>query len=52
MIPLQDVMGLGSAARMNLPGTTSGNWRWRYRPEALTAIIRDRLREWTRMYDR
>ena len=32
IIPLQDVLGLGSKARMNLPGTSSGNWRWRARP--------------------
>jgi 4-alpha-glucanotransferase len=30
IVPLQDVLGLGSAARMNLPGTVSGNWKWRY----------------------
>ena len=29
-IPLQDVLGLGSEARMNTPNTTSGNWSWRY----------------------
>ena len=52
MIPLQDVLGLGTEARMNLPGTTSGNWRWRYRPEALTDRIRARLRQWTLLYDR
>lgn len=52
MIPLQDVLGLGSEARMNLPGTMTGNWKWRYRPETLTAGIQARLREWTVMYDR
>jgi 4-alpha-glucanotransferase len=52
MIPLQDVLGLGTEARMNLPGTTTGNWRWRYRPEALTDRIRARLRQWTLLYDR
>ena len=31
MAPVQDVLGLGSEARMNRPGTTSGNWRWRLR---------------------
>jgi len=31
MIPLQDFLGLGSEARMNVPGTTEGNWRWRFR---------------------
>ncbi|HEY2250038.1 MAG TPA: 4-alpha-glucanotransferase [Planctomycetaceae bacterium] len=29
IVPLQDVLGLGNEARMNLPGTASGNWRWR-----------------------
>ncbi len=30
IIPMQDLLGLGSEARMNTPGTTSGNWRWRF----------------------
>ncbi|MAI09577.1 MAG: 4-alpha-glucanotransferase [Euryarchaeota archaeon] len=30
VIPLQDVMGLGSEARMNTPGTVDGNWGWRF----------------------
>jgi len=29
IIPMQDVLGLGSESRMNVPGTVSGNWRWR-----------------------
>lgn len=32
--PLQDLLGLGSEARMNTPATTSGNWRWRFLPDA------------------
>ena len=32
----QDVLGLGSEARMNQPGTTGGNWRWRLLPDQLT----------------
>jgi 4-alpha-glucanotransferase len=52
MIPLQDVLGLGTEARMNLPGTVSGNWKWRYRGSALTAEIKSRLRELTLLYDR
>jgi 4-alpha-glucanotransferase len=31
IFPLQDVLGLGSSARMNRPGTTNGNWEWRVR---------------------
>src|SRR5215467_14545774 len=37
IFPLQDVLGLAAEARMNLPGTASGNWRWRFRHGALTA---------------
>jgi 4-alpha-glucanotransferase len=52
VIPLQDVLGLGSAARMNHPGTSSGNWRWRMRPEALADELFLRLRDMNRLYDR
>jgi len=52
MIPLQDVLGLGSHARMNLPGTPSGNWRWRCSPGVLTAGLAGRLRELNSLYDR
>jgi 4-alpha-glucanotransferase len=45
--PLQDVLGLGSDARMNLPGTQEGNWTWRYDARALTAGNAARLREVT-----
>ena len=31
IFPLQDLLGLGSEARMNRPSTASGNWRWRFR---------------------
>jgi 4-alpha-glucanotransferase len=52
IIPLQDVLGLGSEARMNLPGTLSGNWRWRFRPGALKPELAGRLKEMNGMYDR
>jgi 4-alpha-glucanotransferase len=52
MIPLQDVLGCGREARMNLPGTSSGNWRWRFKPDALTSELSSRLRELTSMYER
>jgi 4-alpha-glucanotransferase len=47
IIPLQDVLGLGNEARMNLPNSTSGNWNWRYAAGALTDEVRDRLKELT-----
>jgi 4-alpha-glucanotransferase len=52
IVPLQDVLGLGSAARMNLPGTVSGNWKWRYRPGALSGELSVRLRSLVALYDR
>jgi 4-alpha-glucanotransferase len=42
VIPLQDVLGLPSAARQNTPGTMSGNWLWRLPPGALDAQLAQR----------
>ena len=36
IVPLQDVLGLGTEARMNLPNSTEGNWAWRFKAGALT----------------
>ena len=52
IVPLQDVLGLGSEARMNLPGTVSGNWRWRYKANSLTKEICKQLLDLTALYDR
>jgi len=43
IVPLQDVLGLGSEARMNLPNTVAGNWEWRYREGDLRDEFRARL---------
>jgi 4-alpha-glucanotransferase len=47
MMQVQDVLGLGSDARMNDPGRASGSWRWQLRPKALTPALARRLREAT-----
>ncbi|HLF84653.1 MAG TPA: 4-alpha-glucanotransferase [Blastocatellia bacterium] len=52
VVPLQDVLGLGSRARMNLPASEQGNWQWRFRAGALTQRISDRLGELTELYGR
>jgi len=52
IIPLQDLLGLGSEARMNLPGTSRGNWRWRFEKGLLTDALARRLCELVEMYDR
>jgi 4-alpha-glucanotransferase len=44
ILQAQDVLGLGSEARMNAPARASGNWRWRLEPGALTASLARRLR--------
>ncbi len=52
IVPLQDVLGLGSEARMNRPATLGGNWRWRFREEALRLEHAERLLALTRIYGR
>jgi 4-alpha-glucanotransferase len=52
IVPLQDVLGLGSDARMNLPGRASGNWRWRFSWDQLTPAIVERLGTLIDIYDR
>lgn len=50
--PLQDVLGLGSAARMNVPGKNEGNWRWRVRPNAYGTQHAEILRAMAEAYSR
>ncbi|MND08498.1 4-alpha-glucanotransferase [compost metagenome] len=52
VVPLQDLLGLGNDARMNLPNSTEGNWTWRFREGALTNEIATRLRTLTETYGR
>lgn len=52
IVPLQDVLGLGSEARMNVPGRPRGNWRWRAQRDAFDLDTIVRLRELTRVSGR
>ena len=52
VFPLQDVLGVGKEGRMNVPGTATGNWRWRFRGERLNTGMAERLRKMTSIYDR
>jgi 4-alpha-glucanotransferase len=52
IFPLQDVLGLGSEARMNLPSRAEGNWGWRFLPEQLEPELSRRLRQLNRTYGR
>jgi len=50
--PLQDVLGLGTEARMNVPGREEGNWSWRFRWQQLTPEIEQRLHRLTQEANR
>ena len=41
--PLQDYLGLGSEARINVPGTSGGNWRWRLVEHQLSDDVRESI---------
>jgi 4-alpha-glucanotransferase len=52
VVTFQDVLNLGSDARMNTPSTLGGNWCWQYRPDALGNWAAGRLREMVELYGR
>jgi len=43
VFPLQDILGLGPEARMNIPGTSSGNWTWRLDPQSLSGPLAEQI---------
>jgi 4-alpha-glucanotransferase len=52
IIPMQDVLALGAGQRMNTPGTTAGNWDWRFAWEQVDAGLAPRLRHLTQLFER
>ena len=52
IFPLQDYMGLDSTHRMNIPGTSSGNWLWRYTPEMLENVDEAQIQHLTELSNR
>lgn len=52
IVPLQDLLGLGTEARMNLPNSTEGNWAWRYRINDLNSDLAARLKQLSELYGR
>ena len=52
VIPMQDLLTLGTEARFNVPGTVGGNWRWRLSVGTLTATVAASLREWSALFGR
>jgi 4-alpha-glucanotransferase len=49
IIPMQDILGLGEKARMNLPASSGGNWEWRLKKEQLSESLTKRLAKTTEM---
>jgi len=52
VLPLQDILQLGSEARLNLPGTVTGNWQWRAPPDGLTPALARHHRELNALFGR
>ena len=52
IFPIQDVLGLGTEARMNVPGTADGNWGYRLRAELLSSAVAAKLTKLTETYER
>ncbi|OVE75534.1 4-alpha-glucanotransferase [bacterium F11] len=52
IFPVQDLLGLGTEARMNRPGTTEANWEWRLIPSQLNNHIIEKLLTLTQTYER
>lgn len=52
VFPLQDALGLGQEARMNVPSIGQGNWKWRFIPDQTTPELAKKLFNLMRLYDR
>ena len=52
LAPLQDLLNFGAEARMNVPGSVKGNWRWRSTKQMLSTTAFERLQDLTRSANR
>src|ERR1700720_662851 len=52
VVPLQDVLGLGSEGRLNTPSVSEGNFRWRYAPGSVTRVLAEKLAALAAVTDR
>ena len=52
ILPMQDVLGLSSESRTNIPSTVGNNWKWRIKKDAFNDEVIDRLKNLTRISGR
>ena len=52
IIPIQDFLGLGEEARINVPSTLGNNWKWRLKKGQLTDKLAATMKKLTRLYGR
>ncbi len=52
IVTMQDVLGLGSEARMNTPSTLGGNWQWRMKKDAISGALAGKIRKNMQLYGR
>jgi 4-alpha-glucanotransferase len=55
VVPMQDLLDLPASATLNRPGTSEGNWQWRFTADELARLSREKaavLRHWIELYDR
>ena len=52
IVPMQDLLGLGSEARMNVPSTLGDNWKWRITADQIDNKLAKKIREYMVMYSR
>ncbi len=52
IVPMQDILGLDSRARMNTPSTLGCNWKWRIKPKQITRQLAQKVRKYVKMYGR
>jgi 4-alpha-glucanotransferase len=52
ILPVQDLLGLGTEARMNIPASGENNWAWRLLPGQINEEAERQLQQWTKLYGR
>jgi 4-alpha-glucanotransferase len=52
IVPMQDIIGLGSEARINIPSTLGNNWKWRATEEQINSVLAKKVYKYVKMYGR